>query len=267
MRLTRSVTWRLRRLLGLREAQGYSFRPAQSIRSQAMTFRFRDRELRVLAGYSTPLYETIAEVVDYDCYQLGELHPDALRDTTLVDIGANVGVTTLCLAQFPQTRVLSFEPDPDNCARLEANVRENGASNVTVVGQAVSRRPGTGRLARPAHEDVGCRLLIGVDVSTTEHVIEVPTTDLAGVLGRVSGAIGLAKIDCEGAEHDIVDQISPADARRLPRLTLEVHDQGKGRNCASLSDRLARLGYRLSFRPDPFGRPSLTHVLALRGVA
>jgi tRNA/tmRNA/rRNA uracil-C5-methylase (TrmA/RlmC/RlmD family) len=102
-----------------------------------MTFGFRDRELRVLAGYSTPLYETIAEVVDYDCYQLGRLHPDVLQNTTLIDIGANVGVTTLCLAQFPQARVLSFEPDPDNCARLEANLRQNGASNVTVVRKAV----------------------------------------------------------------------------------------------------------------------------------
>ena len=229
-----------------------------------MTFEFRNRELRVLAGYSTPLYETIAEVVDYDCYQLGQLLPNALENTTLIDVGANVGVTTLCLAQFPRCRVVSFEPDPDNCARLEANVRENEASNVTVVRKAVSGSCGTGLLVRPAHEDVGCRLTNGDDVAIAESVIEVPTIDLAGALALVSGAIGLAKIDCEGTEHDIVGQITPEVAGRLPRLTFEVHDQGKGRNHTSISDRLERLGYSLTFRPDPFGRLSLTHLLAER---
>jgi hypothetical protein len=42
-------------------------------------------------------------VVDYDCHQLGRLHPDALRGTTIIDIGANIGVTILYLAQLPQT--------------------------------------------------------------------------------------------------------------------------------------------------------------------
>ena len=264
MRLIRSLTWRLRHLLGLRERQGYAFRPAPSIQSQAMTFGFRGRQLRVLAGYSTPLYETIAEVVDYDCYQLGQLLPGALESTTLIDIGANVGVTTLCLAQFPRCRVVSFEPDPDNCARLEANVRENKASNVTVVRKAVSGSCGTGLLVRPTHEDVGCRLADGAEVPMAEGVIEVPTIDLAGVLALVSGAIGLAKIDCEGAEYEIVDQITPEVAGRLPRLTFEVHDLGEGRNRTSLSDRLERLGYALTFRPDPFDRLSLTHLLAVR---
>ena len=136
-------------------------------------------------------------------------------------------MTSLCLAQFPQSRVLSFEPDPDNCARLEANVRQNGASNVTVVRKAVSGSCGKGLLVRPTHEDVGCRLANGADVSTAERVIEVPTIDLAGVLALVPGAIGLAKIDCEGAEYDIVDQITLETADRLSRLTFEVHDQGE----------------------------------------
>jgi len=42
----------------------------------------------------------IAEVVDYDCYQLKKLEWESGRDRYIVDIGANVGVTALVRSRF-----------------------------------------------------------------------------------------------------------------------------------------------------------------------
>ena len=120
-RVLRALRTRLQRLVGCPDP--YSFRPAPSIRSQQMTFRFLERELVVTAGFDTPLYETIAEVVDYDCYRLRDIVPD-LHDTTILDVGANVGVTTLCLAAIPRSTVRAFEPVRRNCDFLQQPVSQ-----------------------------------------------------------------------------------------------------------------------------------------------
>jgi hypothetical protein len=70
----------------------YAFLAAPSVERQTIRFRFLGRTLTVEADYDTPLYETVAEVVDYDCYQLRRV-ADALRNTAVLDVGANIGVT------------------------------------------------------------------------------------------------------------------------------------------------------------------------------
>jgi FkbM family methyltransferase len=66
-----------------------------------------------------------------------------------VDIGANVGLYTLLLAECvgDQGRVWAFEPEPAAFCRLQANVDRNGyGERVTTVGRAVSRFTGGGTL-------------------------------------------------------------------------------------------------------------------------
>src|SRR5687767_14041250 len=60
----------------------------------------------------------------------------ALCDETIValDIGANLGLTALALAQrASRGHVIAFDPVPTTHALLEANVRRNGADNVRCI--------------------------------------------------------------------------------------------------------------------------------------
>ena len=46
---------------------------------------------------------------------------------TIFDVGANVGETALALrSRFPAARILAFEPHPETCRRLRANVGGHG---------------------------------------------------------------------------------------------------------------------------------------------
>jgi hypothetical protein len=88
----------------------YGFRPSRSISEQTFTFTDSGRSFSVKADYRTALYDMIAEVVDYDCYQLKKIEWEPARDRCIVDIGANVGVTALVLSQIPGARVVCYEP-------------------------------------------------------------------------------------------------------------------------------------------------------------
>jgi len=243
----------------------YQFLPAPSIVKQTIEFRFLAAPLVVEAPYHMPLYETVAEVVDYDCYQLRPL-ARALEGATVIDIGANVGVTALCLSRIPGIRLYCFEPDPDNCRQLRSNLALNSVQHATVIEAAVAAESGTLQFWRPEHERVGGRLLAGQPPGSGQ-TLEVRALNLDEALALTEGPVGLVKIDCEGGEYAILEQLTPALAARISRLTLEVHQRGEEQCLATLAARLRGRGYALSTRPDPFGRTGLDHLLAERSVA
>jgi hypothetical protein len=51
------------------------------------------------------------------------------------------------------------------------------------------------------------------------------------------------KLDCEGAEHEIVASMTPATARRIAQITMELH-KVPGFDAQTLKERLEQLGYR-----------------------
>jgi FkbM family methyltransferase len=61
-------------------------------------------------------------------------------NTTVIDIGANIGLYTIAAALNlgPQGRVYSFEPSSESRARLTRNLALNDCSNVTVIDAAVA---------------------------------------------------------------------------------------------------------------------------------
>jgi len=250
----------LKRMLSLPDE--YRFHPARSVVEQRMVFTVRGRSLTVVADHALPLYDTIAEIVDFDAYQLAAL--PALGPAPLIlDVGANVGVASLVLAQIPGATVIAFEPVPANATRLRENLARNGAGNVEVVVKAMTARDGTAPFRAVPDESVGGRVWDGADGEG--GLVTVATVSLRTALAPYADReVALIKIDCEGGEYDIVEQLDAELAERIRALTFEVHDRDAARNVRTLSGRLRALGYRLTSRPDLFGRRALHHLLATR---
>lgn len=80
-------------------------------------------------------------------------------DGTALDIGANVGVTSIMTGRHLRDgRVLAFEPDRKAYTFLQRNIERNGLTNIQLFGLAVSQAEGT-----LAFEEV-------VDASFASHV-------------------------------------------------------------------------------------------------
>lgn len=259
--IPRSLKPIIRRQLGL--PKPYNPYIAASIEEQTVSFRWRGRLFTIKSDRTTPVYETIAEVVDYDCYQLTKV---AWPETPgcIVDIGANIGIAAVVLSQLPCRRVVCFEPLPDNCATLQSNIERNGIDNVTVVRAAISDVVGRASFeVSPA--SVGGRLADGKNTQPDQRLISVDCLRLSDALALCGEQnVDLLKVDCEGGEYSIVGQMTLETATRIASLTFEVHDLDSRRNCRSLAAALTKLGYDLQFKPDIFGRSNLHHILAVR---
>jgi len=239
----------------------YGFRPSPCIEEQLLTFSFRGRKLTAMANHRTALYDTILDVVDHDCYQLEKLVWEPAGNHNILDIGANVGVTALVLAQIPGARVTSYEPDPENCALLRGNIERNGLTNIAVREAAVGAS--NGKLLFQLHEEStggalaqnGCGAkTLTVDAVTLDRAVEESAPG--------GGEISLLKCDCEGGEYDLLEQLTPSLARRIRNLTMEVHDLDGTRNVQWVSNKLSGLGYEVSCAPDLWERGALHLVLA-----
>lgn len=69
---------------------------------------------------------------------------------TVLDIGANIGVHTMRMAQSVEGKgsVIAFEPDPVNLERLKRNIKLNEFENVETLEKACSNENGTTEILR-----------------------------------------------------------------------------------------------------------------------
>jgi FkbM family methyltransferase len=167
---------------------------------------------------------------------------------TVIDVGANVGWYTLLASSLvgPTGRVIAFEPAPESVSLLRKSVAVNRLANVSVEAKALSDRPGTLTLHlhginRAGHSIHGMPGEVGF--------VEVESVPLDDRLSAVPGAIGLVKIDVEGAEGLVLAGMRETLRTRAPRaLIVEFTPTGirrTGLDPADVLHGLLAAGYRV----------------------
>lgn len=124
------------------------------------------------------------------------------------DVGANVGLHTLVMARCGW-KVWSFEPCVRWFSQLRDNIAENGAT-AQAVNVALSDRSGQAEFVRVMDNETashleGRRAHHGPTFRTTVRVMEADAALLQ---------MDFAKLDCEGAETEILLSIREATAKR-----------------------------------------------------
>jgi len=206
----------------------------------------RGTQLEVCDFPSSIVAEAVFRELDRDELKLRRLSlPPGAR---IIDIGSQVGIVSIYLAKrFPGCRILAFEPYRPSYELLVENLRRNGVAEVEPRCLAVT---GDGRpFAMVGNTGVNPGGTTGCSVALErgQANFEAPSTTLDAILEELGGC-ELLKIDCEGAEHEIL-----ASSRRLAeagRLVGEFHRNAYLERRGRDPDRLealakARLGGRV----------------------
>lgn len=182
----------------------------------------------------------------------------------VVDVGAGFGAFAVRAARrFAGGTVVACEPSPDSVALLEANLAANGVQNATVLPVAVTGEPCESavldgddvppvlRRARPAASGApppGSRV--------------VEAMSLAAVFDRCGLArCDLLKLDCEGAEAEILLGAPAEVLGRVNRIAAELHCGVDGPDGLAIRARLSSLGFAVRIAPNPL-RADRCHLLA-----
>jgi len=166
---------------------------------------------------------------------------------SVLDIGANTGLFALRVAQLrPGSTVTCYEPMPGNFRQLLETIELNHLRNATPMMKGVGGVSRRERLYVHPRNIGGHTILPAADWNWN-HYVDIELVSMAAVLAELPSArCDLLKLDCEGAEKEIIDAITPKLAHRIPRIVLEP--SAGSYDISTVLNKLSDLGYSYTRR-------------------
>jgi FkbM family methyltransferase len=161
----------------------------------------------------------IPEVVNV--YRFGEI--EFRKRDKVIDVGAHLGLVSMYLAKLhPEIRIYSYEPVPELYERFCNNLEANGITNVVPHQAAVTA---DGRWLEMIHGNHSAEAT-AYGIRSGRYVGEpftVRSTTIPRILRRYKiKRVRLLKLDCEGAEHEILAK-SRSWMSRVDHVRGEIH--------------------------------------------
>jgi FkbM family methyltransferase len=189
----------------------------------------------------------ISVYVDGD-YEMQIPWPD-LR--LIVDIGSCVGSFTIWAGRrSPKARLIVVEPNPKVYPCLVDNIERNDLrERVTFVEGALGATSGLGTLEDDLARNTEMRVVpIGLGMGTNIKVFTLEQL----FAETMTDHCDLLKMDCEGAEYDILLTAPDSVLRRIRAIVCEYHPMNQ-RGPAQLVDRLTECGFRVEAGHEAIG--------------
>lgn len=174
------------------------------------------------------------EIVSDDNYLdviAGNFEPEMVRlfdafltpETTVLDIGANIGCTAILFGQRAR-EVVCFEPSPTTYHFLQKNTRAAGLQNIVCVNSGLGKASGSFELTFSTDNRSGGFVSDKTSASAGHQVesINIRQGDQF-VREHISESIGFIKIDVEGFEQNVIEGLAETLRRDQPVVVLELN--------------------------------------------
>lgn len=215
-----------------------------------------------------PLPLLIHEIIEENIYFPKEI-PEFLfeENSVLIDIGANIGVFSIFAFMNTNSKIIAIEPHPDNYALLLQNMELNHIDNIITINSAVGER-NESRFLEIGQTLSGCRLIpSGNSVPTMKKSIEVDCQNLIDILQNSNIDLeknsAFIKLDCEGSEYEILENIDDETFSKIKVISMEYHLKYGKEPMKKLIKRLKCLAFNVEVRPDKV-HPALGSIYAFQ---
>ena len=165
---------------------------------------------------------------------------------TVIDIGAHIGLFSLLVSQRCKTgKILSFEPVRENFDLLVSNLKLNHIENVLPFNMAVSKN--LDKLNLFLNDDQSAHSIF----PKSSESISVESTSLQKIFeeNKISSC-KLLKLDCEGAEYEIIDSLPSEYLDKIQNIVMEYHSADtKPELVKNLIQKIKNAGFKIKTRP------------------
>lgn len=142
-----------------------------------------------------------------------------LKPKTIVDAGANIGLFALDIHfKYPEAKIVCIEPDFKNYQILNKNVEK--IRNIETHNTFLSA---TKKKYRVVHKEGNEWSSFIVPSKKKEAKIGLKISELVRKLKKID----ILKIDIEGSEKEVFEQISIQDLKKIQVIIIEFHDRLK----------------------------------------
>jgi FkbM family methyltransferase len=180
------------------------------------------------------------EVVE--CFMKGAYGFLPVKGKTVIDIGSNIGDSSIYFALRGAKKVISLEPFLKSYEAAAKNVTLNNLSDtVTLLLAGCAAKRGYITID-PHHNSNVATGIHDNKADVSGHGIRIPLLTLENILTK-AGTPGdlVLKMDCEGCEYESILNSSRELLRRFSHIQLEYH-----RGYTNLKDKLEKNGFTVS---------------------
>jgi FkbM family methyltransferase len=176
----------------------------------------------VLCGSSKEAAAGVKSCLIYDEYNFMLLAKTLSFGGTVIDVGANVGAFSLALNELrPDLQFVLYEPSEGALYFLEQNIKANNLGDkVKIFCEAVTDSDGWITFWAGGSSSVFSSIY---QQKLDAVPVKVKSVSLKTVVDRVGGPIELLKLDCEGAEYDIIVGSNPRLFEAVRAIIFEYH--------------------------------------------
>lgn len=143
------------------------------------------------------------------------------KDSIVLDIGSNIGTYALYAGLNGARKVYAFEPNPEAFSTLVKNIEKNDLSDIIIplnlgVSDEDDKRIYIPSQSSPYNKSIERK---------SKGSIKVNTISLPSILHNIiTDEVDICKMDCEGAEYEILDNMEQDDFSKIKELRLENHN-------------------------------------------
>ena len=169
--------------------------------------------------YDSPAFKDFLKDNPHEAGEVKFLESIVEEGMNVIDIGANIGITTVTVAKKIGRRgkIYSFEPTPEYFNILKENVSSNGLENVKVYELAVTDQVGRA----PFYQK---ELSSGIAFEEGAKKFEVSTTSIDRFLSEEKiERIDLINMDCEGSELLVLKGAKETLRKNKVKIFCEIH--------------------------------------------
>jgi len=166
----------------------------------------------------------------------------------IIDIGAGLGDFTVSVARsHPASTVYAYEPFANSFELLQNNVRRNKLTNVTAFPIAIGGKDGMLTLDVTSSGEA-----VQHSTATGQRGVTVKSVALNTVIASLpQRRCNFLKMDCEGAEFDILFNASAQTLTKIDCVCMEYHDGVTAHTHTDLRGYLESNGFSVTARPNP----------------
>ena len=209
----------------------YGIESSYDLKNDVLQVKYKDRVLQFLGSRDNgEIWRTFGK----NDYKFLEFF-----DTLVLDVGANIGDSSIYFAINGAKRVISIEPFPYTYSYLERNIRINSneiGGRILAINAGISDENKVVRLGDDYTSGVGSTLL---GESSGKGNVEIPVYTLEYVTNKYNLFENIIlKMDCEGCEYESILSSSNDTLRKFKQIQIEYHNGPQ-----KLAERLIRAGF------------------------
>ena len=159
-----------------------------------------------------------------------------LENRTVVDVGANIGDSSIYFAIQGASRVIAIEPLPQFFNALTDNIKENKLENIIVPLNLM-----VGNENKKTNIDTNIDSGLGTKAEETLDGFEVNKVTLSYIADKFKIVNGKLKMDCEGCEYYSIIPEKDEILRKFDEMIIEYHNGFQG-----LKNKLEQAGFKVS---------------------